>query len=128
MSSKKDVLYSNEPWIENYLMPLVNILGCIEDIEVLIEDFRGLNFLKTKNFLSSHVRKLLIEIVMNLDSALKYPEVSENYSYIPWNKFIRIGKELEKAHCTSVHEKTWWMVSEAIPPLKKVVEKLLGMP
>ena len=83
----------NHEWMANVLIPLTEILGNIEEIEKSIENLSRIEFFQNKEGLTELIQGNLIQISERLASVKETdPKLLEKFEYIPWDKYIKIGK------------------------------------
>jgi len=104
-----------------YLDYLQDILDSVNDIEIFIEGMNFQEFEKDRKTVNAVVRSL--EIVG--EAAKKVPdEVKEKYTDIPWKNITVMRDKLVHEYFGVDEEIVWKVVSEEIPALKPLVQKL----
>ena len=127
MNNNKDM--SEYSWIDDFLLPLTDILFYIEEIEFLTINLTRLDFFNDVTGITDEIRHNLIEISINLDIALdanpdSFYNLSPNF---PWERCVKIGKAIESGYFSIIYQRVWWMATKAIGEIKRVVENILKL-
>ncbi len=110
--------------IERDRLFLGHVLEAISAIQEFTADGRA-SFLADRKTQSAVVRQIEIvgEAVKNLS-----PELTGSERAVPWRQIAGTRDRLIHAYFKVDLEAVWSMVEQDLPPLKRVVESLLGAP
>lgn len=115
-----------DTWIRDLLDPLLEVLECIEILEIYMYGLERMQFISNENGAAEPTWEYIIHISSLLEILLeKYPMIFGNYSEVPWKKYVKIGKALETGHWSFVYQLCWKLVSRGIMQIKSVVLDLL---
>ena len=123
MDTKKE---QEANWVQDLLHPLLEVLECIEIVEIYMYGLDRMQFISNENGAAEPTWEYIIHISTLLEILLeKYPMIFGNYSEVPWKKSVKIGKALENGRWPFVYQLCWKLVSRGIIQIKRVVLDLL---
>ena len=115
-------------WIENILFPLTEILGIIEEVEKFIANLTRMDFFENKDGKMEDIQDCIIRLSASLDVIKEAePELLKKYEHIPWEKYIKIGKAIDRGKWALVYSIAWRMVSKGLKEVKKTVSEILEL-
>ena len=116
----------DDNWIEELLFPLLEVLECIEVIEIYMFGLSRMQYISNENAAAEPTREFIIYIGHLLEKMVeKYPMVFSHYPDIPWKKYVKIGKALESGYWNFIYQLCWKFVSRGIIQVKRTVLDLL---
>ncbi len=126
----KDNLSKN--YIENIIFPLTEILECIDELEIFTSNLSRMEFFENKDNVIGFVQEYLIRISASLDVIKEtkptiWKWLLKKYEKIPWEKYIKIGKAIDKGYWALVYSLAWNMASIGVMDVKKVVITILKL-
>jgi len=101
---------------------LVDILNAVNDIETFIKELTFETFInnREKIFAIIYCLQVIGEAVKNLPE-----EIREDYQEIPWSKIAGMRDRLIHGYFTVDFDKVWETIKRDLPPLKKIITKIL---
>ena len=129
---KRDKDNHAEKYIEDIIFPLTEILGCINDLEILTVNLSRMEFFHNKDGVIEYVQEYLIRISTSLELIKESNPMIMNwlqtkYDKIPWEKYIKIGKAIDAGYWAFIYSIAWKMASQGVVDIKKVVIDLLEL-
>lgn len=105
----------------DYKLFLSDILDCIEKIEEYISDLTFNDFDKNTMVSDAVLRNLEIiaEAIKNLP-----PEITQKHPQVPWKKVIGFRNVVLHAYFTVDLKNVWYVITEQLPELKVLIEKI----
>ena len=105
---KRDKDNFSEKYIENIIFPLTEILECIDELEIFTSNLSRMEFLENKDNVIGFVQEYLIRISASLDviketKPMMWKWLLKKYEKIPWEKYIKIGKAIDKGYWALVY-------------------------
>jgi len=112
-------------WIEDLFYPLLDMLECVEVIEIFTFGLSRIQFIKNENDLTEPIWDIIIYMGRILEKMMeKYPEIFTTYPEVPWEKYVKIGKALENGYWNMVYQLCWRLVTKGIVQIKSVILNL----
>ena len=129
---KRDKDNFSEKYIENIIFPLTEILGCIDELEIFTSNLSRIEFFENQDNVIGFVQEYLIRISASLDviketKPMMWKWLLKKYEKIPWEKYIKIGKAIDKGYWALIYSIAWKMASIGVMDIKKVVIDLLEL-
>ncbi len=129
---KRDEDNHAQNYIENVLFPLTELLGCIDELEILTSNLSRMEFFNNKDDVIGYVQEYLIRISASLEviketNPMIMKWLQTKYDNIPWEKYIKIGKAIDAGHWAFIYSIAWKMASQGVVDIKKVVIDLLEL-
>ena len=116
----------NDEWMANVLIPLTETLGNIEEIEKSAQHLSRIEFFQNKDGHTELIQGSLIRMSERLaDVKEADPKLLEKYDYIPWDKYIKIGKWIVMGRWPLIYQKAWKLATEGIVDIKNIILELL---
>jgi len=116
----------DDNWIEDLLYPLLEVLECIQILEIYTFGLSRVQFISNENSSAEPTWEIIIHMSTLLEDMLKrYSMIFDNYPEVPWKKYIKIGKALESGYWHFVYQLCWKLVSRGVIQIKSVVLDLL---
>ena len=113
-------------WIEDLLYPLLEVLECIQILEIYTFGLSRVQFISNENEAAEPTWEIIIHMSILLEDMLeKYPMIFGNYPEVSWKKYIKIGKALESGYWHFVYQLCWKLVCRGVIQIKSVVLDLL---
>lgn len=129
---KRDKDNFSEKYIENIIFPLTEILECIDELEIFTSNLSRMEFFENKDNVIGFVHEYLIRISASLDVIKEikptiWKWLLKKYEKIPWEKYIKIGKAIDKGYWALIYSIAWEMASKGVLDIKNVVSDLLEL-
>jgi len=116
----------DDNWIEDLLYPLLEVLECIQILEIYTFGLSRVQFISNENSSAEPTWEIIIHMSTLLEDMLKrYSMIFNNYPEVTWKKYIKIGKALESGYWHFVYQLCWKLVSRGVIQIKSVVLDLL---